>query len=155
MSGQPTRNEIYFRIWYSYWLEVMTETFNRRLDNSIHALLLTLGALVSVTHQPGWVFGIIIAALSACQVAWQYGKQGEAARQQARRYVKLIGQMHSLSPQEILDHLDVIEEFDSTAQSSLFNSARNRTFISLNMRHREKLTLWEKFISSIAGGIPR
>ncbi|CAK8738321.1 hypothetical protein SODG_002020 [Sodalis praecaptivus] len=32
MSNQPTEHTLRYRIWHSYWLEVMTETLNRRVD---------------------------------------------------------------------------------------------------------------------------
>ena len=133
----------------------MTETLNRRTENAMNASMLILGAVVSSSNHFSWLLGIIIAILSGCRVAWQYGKKAEAARQQAKRYGKLADSMHDLSLPEIKARLEMIEEFDSIPLSSLFNPARNRACISLNNRHRERLSANEKIISFLSGGIPQ
>lgn len=154
MNKQPTKYEYHFRIWYCYWLETMTETLNRRIETIMNAIMLILGAMVSGAHHFSWLFGIIIAVLSGCRVAWQFGKKAEAARQQAKRYGVLAHEMGTLEPAEIKARLGMIEEFDSAPLSSLFNPARNRACISLNNRHREHLTLIEKLTSLLGGGVP-
>ncbi|ENO0609953.1 hypothetical protein ACKEUS_17295 [Yersinia enterocolitica] len=69
MNKQPTEHEIRFRIWCSYWLEVMTETVNRRIDTLINAITLILGASIFATSSFSWLFGAIIAVLSGCRIA--------------------------------------------------------------------------------------
>ncbi|MGJ3447404.1 hypothetical protein [Enterobacter sp. PTB] len=154
MNKQPTEYDYHFRIWYCYWLETMTETLNRRIETIMNAIMLFLGALVSGTHHFSWLFGIIIAILSACRVAWQFGKKAEAARQQAKRYGVLAHEMDELDLSEVKARLSMIEEFDSVTLNSLFNPARNRACISLNNNHRESLTVMEKFTSLLGGGVP-
>lgn len=155
MKNQPTEYDYHYRIWYCYWLEIMTETINRRTETAMNATMLILGAVVSGSNQFSWLLGIVIAILSGCRVAWQYGRKAEAARQQAKRYGKLADSMHELTLTEIKARLDMIEEFDSIPLCSLFNPARNRACISLNIRHRERLSSHEKFISFLSGGTPQ
>ncbi|HEN3479442.1 TPA: hypothetical protein U5D84_001086 [Yersinia enterocolitica] len=154
MNKQPTEHEIRFRIWCSYWLEVMTETVNRRIDTLINAMTLILGASIFATSNFSWLFGAIIAVLSGCRIAWQFSRKAESARQQAKRYSGLIDALPNLSIDEAKARLSMLEEFDSTILSSLNNPARNRASISLEMKHREQLSISERVISWIAGGTP-
>lgn len=154
MNNAPTDYEIHFRVWYSYWLEVMTATINRRIDTLTNALTLILGASVFASSEYSSLFGGAIAILGGCRIAWQFGQKAESARQQSRRYKGLLDQYSQSDISAIISSLSVIEEFDSAALSSLFNPARNRACVSLGLKHREKLTLTEKIISFTAGGNP-
>ncbi|WP_262215466.1 hypothetical protein [Serratia ficaria] len=156
MTKQPTEYGLRFRIWYSYWLEIMTETINRRIDIITNAVTLILSATIFTASEFSWLFGGIIAILSGCRIAWQFGKKAEAARQQGKRYLSLINEIHNLSVDETLARINVLEEFDSHALSSLFNPARNRAMISLGKeKHHEKLSVVERLVSGLAGGVPR
>ncbi|CAJ0995252.1 hypothetical protein SODG_002744 [Sodalis praecaptivus] len=156
MSNQPTEHTLRYRIWYSYWLKVMTETLNRRVDTMTNAASLVLGAVIFAASDLSWLFGGIIAILSGSRIAWQFGKKAEAARQQNKRYRTLINEMHSLSIDEMQASINTLEEFDSPALSCLFNPARNRATISLGLdkKHMEKLSITERAVSGLAGGVP-
>ncbi|PWC10908.1 hypothetical protein B4923_15465 [Brenneria roseae subsp. americana] len=155
MNKQPTEHEIHFRIWYSYWLERMTETLNRRIDMFTNAIILTLGAAIFATSHFSWLFGGIIAVLSGFRIAWQYGKKAEAAKQQAKRYASLIDNLPGITIDEIREKLKMLEEFDSVALNSLCNPARNGASISLRLKYREPLSFIEKAVSLLAGSTPR
>ncbi|CAE1145034.1 MULTISPECIES: hypothetical protein [Serratia] len=156
MTKQPTEYDLRFRIWYGYWLEVMTETINRRIDISSNAVMLILGAGIFVNSDLSQLFGAIVAVISGIRVACQHGKKAEAARQQSKRYLSLINEMHNLSVDEMISRVNMLEEFDSNALSSLFNPARNRAMISLGKKkHHEKLSIKERMVSCLAGGVPR
>ncbi|HAU4403173.1 TPA: hypothetical protein ACQVJ5_003671 [Serratia marcescens] len=156
MAQQPTEYALRFRIWYSYWLEVMTETINRRIDLTANAVMLILGAGIFANSGLSQLFGAIVAIISGIRVAFQHGKKSEAARQQAKRYLSLINEMHNLSVDEMNARVNMLEEFDSNALSSLFNPARNRAMISLGKKkHHEKLSIVERLVSALAGGVPR
>ncbi|WP_406706310.1 hypothetical protein [Sodalis sp.] len=156
MSKQPAEHTLRYRIWYSYWLEVMTETINRRVDTVTNAASLILSAAIFSASDLSWLFGGIIAILSGSRIAWQFGKKAEAARQQNKRYRTLINEMHSLSIDEMQARINTLEEFDSPALSCLLNPARNRATISLGLdkKHMEKLSITERAVSGFACGVP-
>ncbi|OVZ93397.1 hypothetical protein CBW54_02465 [Yersinia kristensenii] len=152
---EPTEHDVRFRIWYSLWLEEMTETLNRRLDTFINAVTLTLGASIFAASHFSWLFGGVIAVLSGCRVAWQFGRVAGSARQQRRRYAVLADDAATLDVTEMRGRLAMLEEFDSPVLGGLKNPAWHRACISLNIKNNEKLTYMEKVISWLAGGIPR
>lgn len=155
MSEQPTEYGVKFRIWNSFWLERMTETFNRRMDVWINAVLCILGASVFMQSHLSWLFGGIVAIFSGIRIAWSFGGKAEAAKQQAKRYSSLINDIHKLDVDEMLARLVMLEEFDSAVLISMDNAARNRACLALSQPMCERLTRWEKFIAMLSGGIPR
>lgn len=159
MNTQPTEqnaaHELTFRIWNSYWLERIAEIFNRRTDTVINALMLILGASVSVNSQFSWLFGLLVAILSGCRIAWRFGQRAEAAKQQARRYAVLIDELPKLTANEVAARLSMIEEFDSIVMECMDNPARSKASISMGLKHREHLCFSEKLISLFTVGIPR
>lgn len=70
MSDQPA-SDLIFQATYCYYLEVMTETFNRRTDNLMNFLLILTGGLTSVGVQFGWLCGILAVIFSAYRVAYK------------------------------------------------------------------------------------
>ncbi|KNA29564.1 hypothetical protein ACO03_11740 [Pantoea ananatis] len=159
MNNQPTEREamhgLVFRVWNSFWLERIAEIFNRRIDTIINALMLILGASVFVHTHLSWIFGGVIAVLSGCRIAWNFAERAEAAKQQVRRYAILLGDIHRLGSDEISARLSMIEEFDSIVMECMDNPARSKASISMGIKHRESLSLSEKFISLITVGIPK
>ncbi len=61
MNRQPTENhaerrhEVMFRLWNSYWIEHISEVFNRRMDTVINAVILTSGATVFAGSNFSWL----------------------------------------------------------------------------------------------------
>ncbi|EEX2875348.1 hypothetical protein PVO54_001731 [Enterobacter hormaechei] len=159
MNTQPTehdpKHDLVFRAWNSYWLEHISEAFNRRMDTIINALMLILGASVFANSVFSWLFGGIIAILSGCRIAWHFGQRAEAAKQQARRYCELLDNVHKLSVDEIAARLSMIEEFDSIVMECMDNPARSKACISMGLKHREHLNFPEKLIALLTVGIPR
>ncbi|HEJ1074325.1 TPA: hypothetical protein SLP25_005053 [Serratia marcescens] len=75
MAQQPTEYTLRFRIWYGYWLEVMTATINRRIDLTANAVMLILGAGIFANSALSQLFGAIVAIISGIRVAFQHGKK--------------------------------------------------------------------------------
>ncbi|EAN0852642.1 hypothetical protein D7C21_14940 [Salmonella enterica] len=159
MTTQPTErdpmHDLVFRIWNSYWLERIAEVFNRRIDTAINALMLILGASIFANSQFSWLCGGIIAILSGCRIAWNFGQRAEAAKQQLRRYASLLDDIQKLDIDEISGRLSMIEEFDSIVMECMDNPARSKASISMGLKHRERLSFSEKLIAIITVGIPR
>lgn len=159
MNNQPTDRDamhgLVFRVWNSYWLERITEAFNRRIDTIINAVTLILGASVFVNSHLSWLFGGIISVLSGCRIAWHFAQRAEAAKQQVRRYSLLLDDIHKLSFDETSARLSMIEEFDSVVMECMDNPARSKAGVSMGINHRESLSPSEKLISLITVGIPK
>lgn len=158
MNNQPTernpKHDLVFRIWNSYWLECIAEKYNRRIDTVINAIMLILGASVFAGSQFSWFSGGVIAILSGCRIAWNFGQRAEAAKQQARRYAVLLDEANKLSIDELAGRLSMIEEFDSIVMECMDNPARSKASISMGLNHRESLCLSEKLIAMLTVGIP-
>lgn len=159
MSKQPTErdpmHDLQFRAWNSYWLECIAEKFNRRIETIINAVILILGASVFVNSQFSWLAGGVVAILSGCRIAWNFGQRAEAAKQQARRYSLIIDETSKISVDEFAARLSMIEEFDSVVMECMDNPARNKASISMGLKHRETLQFSEKLISAMTVGIAR
>ncbi|WP_285280040.1 hypothetical protein, partial [Escherichia coli] len=111
MNRQPTENhperrhEVMFRLWNSYWIEHISEVFNRRMDTVINAVILTSGATVFAGSNFSWLLGGIVAVLSGCNIAWKFGRRAHAAKEQAHRYNVLITESDGLSTEVLLARL--------------------------------------------------
>lgn len=153
MSNKPA-SDLKFQATYSYYLEVMTETFNRRTDNLMNFLLILTGGLTSVGVQFGWLCGILAIVFSAYRVAYKPADRAASAEAQKKRYSRLLSDVDIASDAEIARRLEELEEFDSNAPTSLYNPARNRA--SIELYHKiEPLTKFEKLMAFLAGGIPK
>ncbi|MEI9627408.1 hypothetical protein [Phytobacter diazotrophicus] len=153
MSNQPA-TDLIFQATYCYYLEVMTETFNRRTDNLMNFLLILTGGLTSVGVQFGWLCGILAVVFSAYRVAYKPADKAASAEAQKKRYSRLLSDISTASYAEISRRLEELEEFDSSAPTSLYNPARNRASIELRLTI-EPLTKFEKLMAFVAGGIPK
>jgi hypothetical protein len=153
MSNKPA-SDLKFQATYSYYLEVMTETFNRRTDNLMNFLLILTGGLTSVGVQFGWLCGLLAIVFSAYRVAYKPADKAASAEAQKKRYSRLLCDVDMASDAEIARRLEELEEFDSNAPTSLCNPARNRA--SIELYHKiEPLTKFEKLMAFLAGGIPK
>ncbi|MFP9230162.1 hypothetical protein [Pectobacterium cacticida] len=155
MEKQPTEHDVMFQLHYSYYLEVMTEILNRRVDTAINAVILTLGAAVFANSSYGRLFGGIVAVLTGFRIACKFSQKAANAKAQTLRYSRLIDDAHGLTPSDISHRLSTLEEFDSDTLSSLLNPARQRAIIKMGLPNSESLSLFEKLMAFLAGGIPK
>ncbi|WP_339057541.1 hypothetical protein [Candidatus Regiella endosymbiont of Tuberolachnus salignus] len=153
MNTQPPR-DLLFELYYSYYLEKMTETLNRRIDKLGCFFQMFLGLVVVVNSAYGWLCGILIASMSGFQFSFKPGEVAGHAKNQALKYRQLIDEIEKISPDIIAKKRLEIEKEDSPTLSSLFNPARKRAAITLNYPQEKPLTLNEKCFAWMAGGIP-
>jgi hypothetical protein len=86
---------------------------------------------------------------------WHINPQIKQPRQKHRKTLfRLLSDITAASDAEISRRLDELEEFDSSAPTSLYNPARNRASIELRLTI-EPLTTFEKLMAFVAGGIPK
>lgn len=157
MNKSPS-DDLIFEINYNAHLARMTETLNGRIDKFCCFVQVLLGATIFAQSSYGWLFGIIIAIMSAFQLAYKPGEAAGNSKVQALRYQQLADELTLLSGEMIRAKRDKIEEQDTAPLTSLFNPARKRTSIALYGKDVEsgyKLTFQERIFSGIAGGIPK
>lgn len=159
MNTQPSEHDpkyqLTFRAWNCYWIEYINEVFNRRIDTTINALMLILGAFVSMNSSFSWLFGGIIAVLSGCRIAWNFGKKAGVSKQQMQRYAAILDDAHKLSVEELSARLSLISEFDGAVMECMDNPARNKASIAMGYTPKEHLNFPEKLIALLTIGIPR
>ncbi|CDH06110.1 putative Fels-2 prophage protein [Xenorhabdus bovienii str. oregonense] len=158
MTNQPSPKNTPFEVNYSFYLEEMTGIFNHRCNQFCSFIQLFLGASVFANTQLGWLFGLIIAFISALQFGFKFGEKAGNAKAQVSRYRILLDEIPNLSESEIIKQMQSIEKSDTQVLSSLYNPARKRASIALHGRDLESdtpLTKLEKISAIIGGGIPR
>ncbi|MGO2460536.1 MAG: hypothetical protein ACTH8P_10165 [Ewingella sp.] len=157
MNKSPS-GDLIFEINFNAHLARMTDSLNSRLDKFCCFIQVLLGASIFAQSGYGWLFGIIIAVISALQLAYKPGEAAGNAKVQALRYQQLADELSILSPEEIRNKRNKIEEQDTSPVMSLFNPARKRTSIAIYGKDVEsefELNFLERFVCFIAGGIPK
>ncbi|HGC3346287.1 TPA: hypothetical protein ACIYF7_003918 [Escherichia coli] len=149
------RDEVMFRLWYSYWLERIAAVFNRRLDAIINILILAAGAFIVAGWHFGWVLGAVVVVLGACNFICRFGQRAQAASEHAHRYNELITKSALLSTEALLARLPELEMHDSPVLECMENVTYNKACMSLNISHRESLSFAEKMMAAITIGFSR
>ncbi|EAA5550230.1 hypothetical protein ZK99_004770 [Salmonella enterica subsp. enterica] len=144
-----------FAVYYNQYLELMTETLNRRCERTLCFFQFLLGSAVFAQSSVGWLFGAVVATCAAFQYSWNPGKIASNAKKQAYRYQRLRDNFNKLTSESLADKMHVIEQNDSPLINSLLNPARCRAYIALGWPQVEKLTRWERIVAFLAGGIPQ
>lgn len=152
--SQPSREQV-FTLCYSHYLEVMTETLNRRCERMICFFQFLLGSAVFAQSSLGWLFGATVAVCAALQYSWNPGKLAANARKQSFRYQQLRNNLDNLTAKTLAQEMQIVERDDSLVTNALLNPARCRAYIALGWPQVEKLTHWERIVAFLAGGIPQ
>lgn len=159
MTDKPDHTEI-FRLHYNYHQEHMTESFNRRVFNFVSFIQVVMGGTIMADYTKGLIPGLVITLLSAYMFIYKPGEAASKARQQSKRYERLINRLPSISRQELTNSLSDVAEFDSTIVGSLVKPAYIRAAISTGTptetieSERKTLNWMERISAFIAGGIP-
>lgn len=158
MVKKSPSDELNFEINFNAHLARMTDSLNSRLDKFCCFIQVLMGASIFAQSGYGWLFGIIIAVMSALQLAYKPGEVAGNAKVQALRYQQLADELSILSPEEVRIKRNKIEEQDTSPVMSLFNPARKRTCIALygeDVESNYRLNFQERVVCFIAGGIPK
>lgn len=151
-----TRHDMIFDINYSFFLEKMTCTITGRLDRLISTLLMVLGCAVFSPFSGMFIFGVFIAALSAVQFIYQFGKQSGLSEEQAKKYLSLMTEESQLDEKVLLSRLQKLQENDSNAWGLLKSAAYKRTCYKLGLTDStEPLGPIEKLFAWFAGDLPK
>ncbi|WP_054178630.1 hypothetical protein [Trabulsiella odontotermitis] len=123
------REELLYRIEYSYNFELMFSKITWRIDKLISLTLLILGSVVFSGVQGTFWYGLAVAVLSAIQMTYQYAKASEHSSTQSKAYMKLLNLESRYSDEELLDKFVEIEDSDHKPWLLLSDLAIVRTNI--------------------------
>lgn len=154
MAAQ-TRSDLEFEVVYSIHLERMMDTLLGRIDRLSSFLQIFLGVAV-VTELAPLLVGLVIAAIAAAQLVWQFGVKAGEAKASHDRWHNLHNKFNRLTDIEIEQEISQISDRDGRALSSLYLAAHISASIQLNLKHDEfpVMPKWQKFIAFCAGGMP-
>ncbi|WP_133624049.1 hypothetical protein [Erwinia sp. LJJL01] len=159
MNDKPDHTEI-FQLHYSYYLEHMTEGFNRRVFNFVSFVQVVMGGTIMADFTKGLIPGLVITLLSAFMFVYKPGEIASKAKQQSKRYERLINRLPSITRDELVNSLSDSSEFDSSVPGSLTKPAYIRAAISTGSDpdtiDKEIMSLGklERVYTFISGGIP-
>jgi len=150
-----SRHDDIFDITYSHNLEKMFSTITGRVDRLITLIIILAGCSVFVSISGSMLFGGLIAALSVCQVVFQFSRASGISEGQYRKYLSLISDESSLTDDELHSRLKSIQELDTNPWSILKKAAFKRACISLGLPDTTPgFSRSEKLMSWLAGDLP-
>lgn len=119
-------------------------------------LLLFLGSAIFAGLPNNFLFGALIAALSACQVIYSFGAACEHSAKQAKTYLQLYNSEASFHDEELRTKLSEIEDSDHRPWNLLKKAATVRTRIQRHITDYPfpHFTWCEKLVSRMAGDLP-
>lgn len=115
-----------------------------------------LGFAVFAPYSGSFVFGAFIAALSAIQFIYQFGKQSGMAQEQAKKYLELMTEEAKYDDGELLKRLNELQKNDCSVWCVFESVAHKKTAIKLGLiDNSTPLSRTEKFFAFFAGGLPK
>lgn len=151
-----TRHDIIFDINYSHYMEKMFCIITGRFDRLISVVLMMLGAAVFSPYNNKFLFGTIIAALSAIQFIYQFGKQSGMAQEQAKKYLELMTEETKYSDDQLLFLLKEFQKNDCSVWGVFDSIAHKKAAIKLGLiDNSAPLSRTERFFAFFAGGLPK
>ncbi|ELQ6039646.1 hypothetical protein R2226_003836 [Cronobacter sakazakii] len=151
-----TRHDIIFDINYSHYMEKMFCTITSRIDKLISVILMMLGCAVFAPYSGNFIFGAFIAAFSAIQFIYQFGKQSGLAQEQSKKYLELMTESERYDDIELLNRLNDLQKNDCSVWSVFESAAHKKAAIKLGLEDSTSpLNFTEKFFAFFAGGLPK
>lgn len=152
MSAISEKDE--FNLYYSFHLENIYETLNRRLANLLYLIQFILGSAVFANYH-GWIIGLTLTIITAVQYIYKPSENALNARKKKNKYRKLINSLELIDTAILLKEKLKLENNDSSELRSVFKLAALRAAIETDRQEVEKLNYFEKLIAFCAGGIQR
>ncbi|HFK2693679.1 TPA: hypothetical protein ACG1DO_003494 [Kluyvera ascorbata] len=151
-----TRHDMIFDINYSFYVEKMTATLAGRIDRLISVLLMVLGCAAFSPFSGMFIFGVFIAALSAIQFIYQFGKLSGLSEEHAKKYLRLMTEESKYDDAELLTKLTKLQETDCNSWGLIVPAAFKRTCYKLGLDDDSaELGPMEKVFAWFAGDLPK
>ncbi|MDE9537256.1 hypothetical protein [Xenorhabdus bovienii] len=150
-----SRNDIIFDINYSFYLENLFGTLMGRIDKFISITLIVLGGSVFSPFGNLFIFGALVAVISAAQFIYQPGRGAGISDEQAKKYRQLITLEPTLTDEELTRRFYEVQSLDSKPWGVLRSPAYKRASIRLELvDNTAALTKLESIWAWIAGDLP-
>ncbi|MDM3291603.1 hypothetical protein OGW02_18325 [Citrobacter sp. Ce105] len=156
---QQLNGEQIHDLYYFHALEDMTATFHRNIFNLISFIQVLLSTTVMADIANLFPVGLLMAVLTTYLFIYKPGEIAGKAKEQARRYEKMISAIGDMSVNEYMRRLDDSIDNDSPAPGALKKAAHIKADIATatNIEGTDarirSLTAGEKFYVFFAGGI--
>ncbi|MCB2249439.1 hypothetical protein KTQ81_21710 [Salmonella enterica subsp. diarizonae] len=152
------REDIVFRIHYSYFIEEMHARLFNRLDRWIAFILILLGSSVFASIGNPVYIGAIVVVLSAFGFIWQFPRSAANCENQARAMKRLINTANTLDDAELLSAFTILQDGDTPAIGYLRDPAHKRALIATGHQveaSETHLSACSKLISFLSGDCPK
>ncbi|HDL6888161.1 TPA: hypothetical protein PXL93_004165 [Yersinia enterocolitica] len=143
--------DVRFEVTYSYYLEKLTEIFNRRLEKLLLFIQFLLGGTVITGLGLDLLLGFLIAVIAGIQFAFKPGEMAGSARQQSQRYSVLLDEFDMESIEVIKKNAREIEKTDNAHPGSLAGLARFKAATRLGVEPDVDLSRVERFFAFFCG----
>jgi len=156
---QQLNGEQIHDLYYFHALEDMTATFHRNIFNLISFIQVLLSTTVMADIANLFPVGLLMAVLTTYLFIYKPGEIAGKAKEQARRYEKMISAIGDMSVNEYMRRLDDSIDNDSPAPGALKKAAHIKADIATatNIEGTDarirSLTIGERFYVFFAGGI--
>ncbi|OAT39938.1 hypothetical protein M988_3043 [Hafnia paralvei ATCC 29927] len=156
---QQLNDEQIHDLYYFHALEDMTAIFYRNIFNLISFIQVLLSTTVMADIANLFPVGLLMAVLSTYLFIYKPGEISGKAKEQARRYEKMISAIDDMTINEYKRRLDESVDNDSPVPSNLKHAAHIKADIATNTNPEaipsrvRSLTAGEKFYVFFAGGI--
>lgn len=156
---QQLNDEQVHDLYYFHALEDMTAIFHRNIFNLISFIQVLLSTTVMADIANLFPVGLLMAILSTYLFIYKPGEISGKAKEQARRYEKMISAIDDMTINEYKRRLDESVDNDSPAPGTLKKAAHIKADIATNTNPEEipsrirSLTAGERFYVFFAGGI--
>lgn len=146
-------------VYNSYYIEYMTAAFQRNIFNLFSFVQVVLGSTVMANISNTFVAGLFMTLLSAYIFVYKPGEKSTNAKQQAKRYEKLISNLDAITHDELKNRLHDYVDQDSDPIGLIIRPAYIRAAIAVGCSRDElkteieSLTFFERTAARIAGGI--
>lgn len=146
-------------LYYSHALEDMTAIFHRNIFNLISFIQVILSSTVMADITNLFPVGLLMAAFTSYLFIYKPGEIAGKAKEQARRYEKMISDIDDMSITEYKRRLGECIESDSSAPGALKKAAHIKADIATATncdgvsKRINSLTISEKIYVFFSGGI--
>ncbi|EOV3348731.1 hypothetical protein ACONGJ_003075 [Edwardsiella piscicida] len=153
-----TRDDIIFRVRYSFYIETMHAILYNRLERILTFIQIMLGSAIFAAYGSAPLFGAVVAATSIASFVWQPGKTAMLYEIQAKQMKALIAVPDNVTDIDLHAAYIKAEEGDNPTLGMLRDPAHKRALISLGRSSESaaiRLNMSEKITAWFAGDLPK
>lgn len=155
---EQNRNDLIFKLYYSYNLERLFYCLNTRLNNLFTIIQLLLSSAIigdlsryTSNFNLNIAIGVILAVLSALSFVYRLGEKSVASKIAVNRYSALLYRYTKMSDDEISEALLENNSIDNHISGAFEYIAFKRSSIQLGLEDNTKLSCYQSLIAKFCG----